>query len=265
MSSFFKYHSLGNDFILIAGNRLLEPELAQALCDRQRGVGADGILIYRESENSNEPIQALVQNADGSDGSFSGNGLRCLADYFLRKHDATGITIMMAGKPMLCTKKEREIVTAIPRGSCHETVEIVHDKKNLIGYRVDVGNPHLIIFENVHRSWLEQHGPFFARYGDVHANVTFVKRCSNVLFTLTFERGVGLTQSCSSAAAALTTLCAELDVTPEAHYTVHMPGGSVSTSINNQQITLRAQAYQAFIGEFFASALIESYKSAYRN
>lgn len=265
MSSFLKYHSLGNDFILIAGDKLLEPELAQALCDRQRGIGADGILIYTESTYIPEQVQALVQNADGSDGNFSGNGLRCLAHYFFTQRSGTNITIMMAQRLMRCTKNDAEIVTSIPRGTCQEFIEIIHEGKKLVGYRVDVGNPHLIIFETVDRSWLKQHGPFFAHYGGHDVNVTFATRNNNTLSALTFERGVGFTQACSSAAAALSTLCAEVDTITEASYTIHMPGGSVVTSINEHRVTLSAQAYQIFAGEFFTPALIESYKTAYKN
>src|SRR3954469_23802677 len=80
-----KHHGLGNDFLVscdLDGSRPVDPDLVRAVCDRHRGVGADGFIRVTRS-----PIDAMPQtdvtmqlfNADGSRAEMSGNGVSCLA------------------------------------------------------------------------------------------------------------------------------------------------------------------------------------------
>ena len=73
-----KHHGLGNDF-LVAFHPSVEdlPALARRLCDRRRGVGADGLLIADLAEGY--AAQMTLYNADGSRAEMSGNGIRCFA------------------------------------------------------------------------------------------------------------------------------------------------------------------------------------------
>jgi diaminopimelate epimerase len=85
-----KSHALGNDFLLIdaadTGSARDVPELARAVCERHRGIGADGLLIFSRTAN---PVTMRLLNADGSASEISGNGLRCLAAW-LAHTGATG-------------------------------------------------------------------------------------------------------------------------------------------------------------------------------
>ncbi|HVH53975.1 MAG TPA: diaminopimelate epimerase, partial [Actinomycetota bacterium] len=83
----WKYHGTGNDFVMLedlAGDRPLTPELVRALCDRHRGVGADGVIRIigasadAETAAAGAAFRFDLYNADGLPAEVSGNGLRCL-------------------------------------------------------------------------------------------------------------------------------------------------------------------------------------------
>ena len=74
-----KHHGLGNDFLVVFHPHVDDlPALARRLCDRRRGIGADGLLIG-ESRGGGFAASMVLYNADGSRAEMSGNGIRCLA------------------------------------------------------------------------------------------------------------------------------------------------------------------------------------------
>ncbi len=81
--SFFKYQGAGNDFILINDTEKQFPEndhkLIQKLCDRRFGIGADGLMLLRDS--CGKDFTMLYFNADGHEGTMCGNGGRCLVKF----------------------------------------------------------------------------------------------------------------------------------------------------------------------------------------
>ncbi|NMD23702.1 MAG: hypothetical protein GYA65_05925 [Actinobacteria bacterium] len=73
-----KHHGLGNDFLVAFHPAVADlPALARHLCDRRRGVGADGLLVG-ESEPGHA-ARMVLYNADGTRPEMSGNGIRCFA------------------------------------------------------------------------------------------------------------------------------------------------------------------------------------------
>ena len=83
---FWKYHGLGNDFVIVRGRDLEAAgvfdagDLAKRICARHTGVGADGLLIARgASQGEPEPLEMVIFNSDGSRASMCGNGIRCFA------------------------------------------------------------------------------------------------------------------------------------------------------------------------------------------
>src|SRR3989338_1698655 len=81
--AFFKYEALGNDFILIPKKPCLDANKIRQLCDRHRGIGADGIIfVYLDQHWTMK-----VFNSDGSRAPMCGNGIRCVAQY-LKDHAA---------------------------------------------------------------------------------------------------------------------------------------------------------------------------------
>ena len=79
---FYKYHGLGNDFVLtldLDGAVEASPERAVRICDRHTGIGADGWMLIRKSDTCD--IQMFLYNSDGSVAEMCGNGLRCFAKF----------------------------------------------------------------------------------------------------------------------------------------------------------------------------------------
>ncbi len=84
---FYKYHGLGNDYIVIdprISDITLTPAVVQRLCDRHTGIGSDGILYGPIKES--DPLSLRIFNPDGSEAEKSGNGLRIFARYLYKHH-----------------------------------------------------------------------------------------------------------------------------------------------------------------------------------
>src|SRR5688572_29890416 len=80
---FTKMNGAGNDFVLLdnrAGHLELAPAAIQRLCDRHRGVGADGVLVVEESTNGAD-FRMRYYNRDGGEAEMCGNGARCFARF----------------------------------------------------------------------------------------------------------------------------------------------------------------------------------------
>ncbi|MFM7069874.1 MAG: diaminopimelate epimerase, partial [Actinomycetes bacterium] len=119
-----KHHGLGNDFLvaLERDNPNLDPraEQARVLCDRHRGVGADG-LIYGLAGLDGADVRMVLMNADGSEAEISGNGIRCLGQAWLR---ATG-------------RSEGEVVVDTAAG--RRALRVVRSDGDETWIRVDMG------------------------------------------------------------------------------------------------------------------------------
>src|SRR5260370_27038204 len=102
---FAKLHGLGNDFVLLdlrQGGEALSAQAALALCDRHRGIGADGVLTLLPGD------RMLVQNADASVPEMCGNGARCAALFIAtdrgKKAPATTAILTTADGPTRCQR-----------------------------------------------------------------------------------------------------------------------------------------------------------------
>ena len=80
---FVKFHGIGNDFILIDGRfkKFDWPSLARAMCDRNLGVGADGLIVALRPHKAQARMR--IFNPDGSEPEMCGNGIRCFARFLL--------------------------------------------------------------------------------------------------------------------------------------------------------------------------------------
>ena len=114
-----KAHAYGNDFLLMEEAELPpgidRPALARRMCDRHRGIGADGLMIYSlapppGNSRTAEPAASMrLLNADGSRSEVSGNGVRCLAVLLATRHpDAREIVIDTEAGEKRLTRLARE-------------------------------------------------------------------------------------------------------------------------------------------------------------
>lgn len=199
----------GNDFIIIdsLSRYLVSPkQLAQKMCDRKYGVGADGLLLLEKSRVAD--IKMRIFNADGSEAQMCGNGARCIALYVNKKkvniETKAGIieSEVKDGKVKIKLTNPKDIRLDIP---------IKINKRNIKVNFINTGVPHVVIFtEGLDKIDILSIARFiryhrkFAPYG---TNVNFIEVLdSNSLKIRTYERGVeDETLACGtgSVAAAL--------------------------------------------------------------
>ena len=270
---FAKYQGTGNDFVLIDG--LDEPlpivdwpAVANFLCDRHYGVGADGVLLL--SRGAAAPFAMRVLNADGSEPQMCGNGIRCLARYL---HDSgrvgqgafeveTGAGVIRPevlpdlqvrvdmGKPRL-TRSEipmlgppDERVVEEPIGAGFGTVLVT---------AVSMGNPHAIMFvPDVDAIPLRDWGPRIERHEmfPERTNVEFVQVMGpNHANMRVWERGSGITLACGTGACA-TLVAGVLAGRMERDAVIHLPGGPLAIRWEEDgHVWLTGPAEPVFTGE----------------
>lgn len=286
---FTKVNGCGNDFVLIDRSRLspsqverMERELgaglAEWLCDRRRGIGADGVLLLHSGDRA---WSAKIINADGSDGGMCGNGLRCIALYLLSRGDASAretIPIAMGGRVTeLRIEREEPFLASLNLG----IVQLDHINGNgpvpqndldalnemFLGSVTGIawlGNPHAAILLRDLPGPGEGSVPQAIRNSGLFpdgVNVTMAARIDRGrLRAMTDERGVGPTQACASGAAALVAIMYRAGMV-DANCEVDMPGGSLRVELasdprkpNDYLARIRGGAEIVFQGDIPISA-----------
>ena len=236
---FVKAQACGNDFLVIeeAVAERRHPQLAQRLCARLTGVGADGIeFLDRRTDGT---FSLRLFNADGSEAELSGNGTRCVAAWLAASEGLQEATFGTHGGERRCRvlRQEGQVwsiesAMGVPR-VMRRAIRIDGVEGEIAGAMVNAGNPHFVMFPE--REDFGSHGvswealgarisvdPVF-RFG---TNVEFVRVASpgEIEFRI-FERGCGPTMSsgtgtCASAAAAMVLAGAARELTATA------PGGA---------------------------------------
>jgi diaminopimelate epimerase len=257
---FFKYEGLGNDFIVVeAGDeRDLPPADATRLCDRHFGVGADGVLLVLPPRTSDCATRMRVINADGSIPEMCGNGVRCVALHVARARRVRDGTLRVdtdAG-PRVCIIEDSagEGMVTVDMG----VVRVLGDRTLQVnGRRVavttaDAGNPHAVLFGAFARGDVEQLGPGIATHPDFPhgTNVEFAHVSGDGIDLVVWERGVGITLACGTAAcAAAAAACAKGVGHKGTPIAVRLPGGTLSVTIDREgRATMRGPARHAFSG-----------------
>lgn len=274
LQHFSKYQSLGNDFILFDWLKKPDffieqtlrasnwPTTVATLCSRHTGIGADGVLILKDNLTQG-CAQMRIFNADGTEAALCMNGLRCIAHRLVTAHNFPSIfTIETRASLVTCTvthdqtdRGQLVIITKLSGASFDGQTSLLVDGKELNGSIVDVGNPHLVIFDQTTLEWLTQHGGTIEthEYFPNKTNVEFVWQHSQdgtSYNVLVYERGCGITQACSSGAAAITwTLHEQGNCPRNKQINLVMPGGTVTCWIDEDNaINLQAHAYKVFDG-----------------
>jgi diaminopimelate epimerase len=238
MIKFQKYQGTGNDFIIFKDIDVADinhHELAKKVCNRNFGVGADGIMIA--SESSIADIKMSFYNADGSIATMCGNGIRCFAKFTYEnklvnntsfevetlagimkleleiKNDKVEFVTVNLGKPLFFADEipkttdnerfinkeitvfgEKMIISSLVIGTIH-TVVFVDDLNNIFNY-INSANTNINI-EKIGEN-IENNNLF-----PMKTNVNFCKIVDKeTIEVLTWEKGVGLTLSCGTGAAA---------------------------------------------------------------
>ncbi|MFY9713726.1 MAG: diaminopimelate epimerase [Microbacterium sp.] len=286
MVAFTKGHGTGNDFVIIAdpdGQIDLTVEQVAVLCDRNFGIGADGILRVVRSSAIDAGAVALAEepdaewfmdyrNADGSIAEMCGNGIRVFAHYLLRSGLAAlepGSTLPIGTRAGVrdVTRSETGYQVDLGRWRLSGDDPLVNVEGLAVtrpGLGIDVGNPHVVVAlaSDQELATLElQRSPVLEPALPAGANVEFVvpgeplvrDGIGHVRMRV-FERGVGETQSCGTGVAA-TALAVRYWAGEQApdNWRVEVPGGTLGVRMfaaeDGEHVALSGPAQLVFRGE----------------
>lgn len=217
MTRLLKVEGAGNDFLLGTGDwarRLADDaELVVRLCDRRRGIGADGALAVRV--DGPDAVRVSHRNADGSRSDFCANGTRCVARAAVELLGLPDRLTVVTGWAEIPAAVARDDVTLeLPPPSEPTRVTLESAGLSLEGWHLSVGVPHLVVaVTGLAELDLDRIGRPLRRHpvlGPEGANVHLVERRSDgVLAIRSLERGVPTEVLCCGSgvvAAALVTI-----------------------------------------------------------
>jgi diaminopimelate epimerase len=272
---FTKMHGLGNDFIVVDGERQLPQnvsKLALELCNRFFGIGADGLVYILPSQKADFMMRII--NSDGSEAEQCGNAIRCVAKYVYehRLTDQTEIhieTIGAGAQKVLLNIENGNVTTVrvdmgqpILRGTQVPTTvnqeTVVHHPIEVDGTMfyftaVSMGNPHCVIYVDDAANFdiltwgpkLEVH-PMFPK----KINVEFVTVNGRDHTDMrVWERGAGPTLACGTGACA-TVVASVLNGFTDRAATVSLKGGDlyIEWDESDNHVYMTGPAAEVFAG-----------------
>lgn len=252
---FYKYHALGNDYIVMNPadfSGWSAPTTAQirAICHRNFGAGSDGIL-WGPLPSQTAQFGLRIFNPDGSEAEKSGNGLRIFSRFLFDQNlvTTTPFTIAVPGGIVESRVEQAgQLITVamgrvtfqsdqIPVGG---PVREVLNEKFMIQDReftfcaAGIGNPHcVIVLPEISAGLARRYGPDIEIHKNFpnRINVQFLKVIDrqNVQIEI-WERGAGYTLASGSSSSAAAAVACKLGLV-DANLTVHMPGGTIAIEI----------------------------------
>jgi diaminopimelate epimerase len=274
MSDFWKYHGLGNDYLVIDPSKFsLKPtvESVKRICDRNHGIGSDGILFgpFVADDGS---ISLKIFNPDGSEAEKSGNGLRIFARYlveagYVRSQDfeintkggrvsvhldSPDGSLMTVSMGRLTFDSEQIPVTGPKREVLLEPLEVGNRVIKICA--VSIGNPHcVVICDTIDRHLAADLGPLIENHGlfPQKTNVQFMKVLDreNIQIEI-WERGAGYTLASGSSSCAAAGVAHRLKHC-DSEIRVHMPGGTLDIFLTADFfVKMRGGVSAVFDGDF---------------
>jgi len=265
---FWKLQGIGNDFIAIDGrNDSVASDnygkLAKKVCHRKFSVGADGLLIAKNSNVAD--IEMGYYNSDGSRASMCGNGLRCFVKFvydnnIIKKEEFNVYTLDGIKRIKINTNDNKIDTITVNMGSgsfksgdipvntkkevfINESIQII-DKEFTISSML-MGVPHTVVFvDEINMEDIHKYGPLIEKHEIFvkNTNVNFVKVIdeSNI-FVRTWERGCGYTLGCGTGMTAsviisnyLNKVCKSVNVISE--------GGSIKIDLDDEKTYMSGRA-----------------------
>ena len=279
-NNFSKYQGLGNDFIIFDARRnnldhlfsINKDNFIEHLCNRNFGIGADGIILILESNNKCF-VRMKIYNSDGSEPEMCGNGIRCLiaflndnneinelseipietkAGLILTSIDGNENIKVNMGEPIL---SPLDIPTKLLMNSLKVPNGAITLKDQILNvYAASMGNPHMIVFVNdIEGIPFQEWGSFLEKHNTFpnDTNVHFVEIIdkSNIKVKV-WERGCGPTLACGTGACACLVVTSKLEKTLN-NANVYLPGGKLEVEWPNQSgpVFMQGPALKVFSGE----------------
>ena len=275
-----KMNGCGNDFVIVEKpefdkTNMSMSEFAKKVCNRNFGVGGDGLIIPKLDNNIGADIGWYFYNSDGSTAQMCGNGMRCFAKYV---HDNKiidkRIFSVMTGAGIITPEILEDGNISVNMGSpIMESDRIPFKGKNVLNFEItsnnrtfganaiSMGNPHCIIFVSKDDDVYEMaktYGPEIESHAlfPEKTNVEFISiKSRDEIDFCVYERGCGITLACGTGACA-SIVAGVLNNLTERKVKVNLLGGAVivdwSTSKGNinSDIYLIGEANYNFYGDY---------------
>ena len=236
---FYKYQGTGNDFVMIDNRQQTfdknNLEHIAFLCDRRFGIGADGLILIENHNNSD--FEMIYYNADGSQ-SFCGNGGRCAVAFAKQLEMIDDEASFLAIDGLHHATINNGIVKLQM-----QNVDTIEEYDNHVF--LDTGSPHHIQFEdNLETFDIKTKGAkirYGSPYKEIGSNVNFVKKIADATFAVrTYERGVeDETLSCGTGVTAVALAMNYLKETDKNLITLHVEGGELQVSFDVEDNTYK--------------------------
>ena len=261
---FEKMHGLGNDFVMVESRHLPsgtdEALLAKYICNRNFGVGADGLIVVDLSTSKDADFEWAYYNSDGFEAEMCGNGMRCFAKYVFERGFTDSTTFLVRTKSGIIkpTIEEDGLVSVdmgLPKLPNILKQEINVSGKTFLYTYIEVGNPHCVIFlENeISAQDFYKYGPLVESHSNFpnKTNVEFVNVINkNEINCKVWERGCGPTLACGTGACA-SLLAANINNLVNYKAKVYLPGGilDVTWDKSTNHVFLKGPATFVFTGQ----------------
>ncbi len=262
---FEKMHGLGNDFVMVERRHLPsgvdDVKLTKILCNRNFGIGADGLIIVDLSSDRKSDFVWNYYNSDGSFAEMCGNGMRCFAKYVFERGFTDERTFSVSTKAGIIKptiEDDATVTVDMGKAKLPEKIvdEIIIDSRTFKFTYIETGNPHCVIFLDKEITDVEfnKYGPLIEKHSKFPkgVNVEFVKVVSNSEVNCrVWERGCGPTLACGTGACAVV-VAGQINGYLIEKAKVNLPGGSLNVrwdkNLNN--IYLNGSATFVYTGNF---------------
>lgn len=264
-------NGLGNDFVVIDLRReklRLTPEIARRIADRTTGIGCDSVITIEDRDG---PFMGVF-NADGSEVGACGNAARCVGALLMDEAGEPGVVFSTLSGEIGAARVGQDRVAVdmgspkfgwrdIPLAEPFEDTRFIDiklgpiDKPTLWGpSAVNMGNPHCIFFvDDVEAHRLDRFGPMIENHFlfPERANVSIAEvRGRHYIRLRVWERGVGVTKACGTAACAALVAASRRRLTAR-KASVELDGGLLAVEWNEQDRVIMTGPYQLdFDGRF---------------
>jgi diaminopimelate epimerase len=255
---FAKVTACGNDFIIIDTKDFRGDiaELTRAICNRNNGVGADGVEWIYESANAD--VRAHLVNSDGSYAELSGNGTRCVAAWFCKEKRTDRAVIETGAGLKVCTLTARngseyQFTSEMGTAAVQQPINVRLSNGEVRGVQVSMGNPHFVIFvDKFPQNWRETAREIQGR-SDLFpnsTNVEFVQVIDDGKIEIRiFERGAGETLSSGTGSSAAAAAAITVGRTKRI-VTVVSPGGPQTVTWDASKVMLDGPARVVCVGMY---------------
>lgn len=272
---FKKYHGLGNDYLVIDPN-VRDVAMTEAnirlICDRNFGVGSDGILYGPILDDDIPRLRIL--NPDGSEAEKSGNGLRIFAKYLFEKQYVRSKEFQIRTLGGIVSVQVKDDIAGMIRINMgkvtfvSDEIPVAGEKREVVNEALDVngvdfkvtclsiGNPHCVIpMEQVSEERARAIGPFVENHqrfpNRINMQLLKVIDRTNIDIRI-WERGAGYTLASGSSSCAAACAAHKLGLV-DGDITVHMPGGTLHIEIMpDGEVFMTGPVEGTFDGTFHA-------------